>query len=97
MCPNEISRRRNIMFGYGYGMSSWGYACMGIGMVVFWGLLIVGVVALIRFIGRDQDGQQSGPATPTAQHLLAERFARGEISDTEYNDSLAVLRDHART
>ena len=85
------------MFGYGYGMGWWGYACMGIGMVVVWALIIVGVVALIRFIARDQQNQQTGPPAPTAQQLLAARFARGEISETEYHDRLATLRDNART
>jgi putative membrane protein len=27
--------------------------------------------------------------------VLAARFARGEINETEYRDRLAVLRDHA--
>jgi putative membrane protein len=28
--------------------------------------------------------------------VLAARFARGEISETEYRDRLAALRSHAR-
>jgi uncharacterized membrane protein len=36
--------------------------------------------------------------TPTAtpEQVLAARFARGEIDETEYRARLAVLRDHAR-
>jgi putative membrane protein len=82
------------MFGYGYGMGWWGYACMGVGMVVLWALLIAGVLALIRFIARDQQDGRTGPTASTAQQLLAARFARGEISETEYHDRLTTLREH---
>jgi putative membrane protein len=33
---------------------------------------------------------------PSPEQILAARFARGEISETEYRDRLAVLRDHSR-
>ena len=38
------------MFWYGGGMSGWGYALMTISMVLFWALVIFGVVALVRFL-----------------------------------------------
>ncbi|MGW0230647.1 SHOCT domain-containing protein [Actinopolymorpha singaporensis] len=40
------------MFWYGAGMGWWGYVLMTISMIVFWGLLIAGVVALVRYAGR---------------------------------------------
>jgi putative membrane protein len=57
---------------------------------ILWGLLWVGVLfggyRLLRgrMAGRD-------PRVP-AEGLLAERFARGEIGEDEYQERLAVLR-----
>ncbi len=85
------------MFWYDRDMSWWSYAGMGIGMVLFWALLIVGIIALIRFtVGDREDRRVSPPQAPSPQQVLADRFARGEISETEYRDRLAVLRNHAR-
>ena len=85
-----------MMYWYDHDMGWWGYAGMGIGMVLFWALLIVGIVALVRYTASDRQGQQFPPPPPTPEEVLAVRFARGEISETEYRDRLAVLRDHAR-
>ncbi len=82
------------MFWCDHEMGWWGYAGMGIGMVVFWALLILGIVALIRLSTRDENRRVSPPPSP--EQVLAERFARGEISETQYRDRLAVLRDHAQ-
>lgn len=80
------------MLWYGSSMGGWGYAVVTIGMVVFWAAVIYGIVALIRHAGRS--GAQSGePALPPApERLLAERFARGEIEQEEYQRRLAGLR-----
>jgi len=83
------------MFLYDHNLGWWGYAGMGIGMVLFWALLILGIVVLVRYGSADRRPPVPGPLSSPEQ-LLAERFARGEISETQYRDSLAVLRDHAR-
>jgi putative membrane protein len=73
---------------------------MGVGMVLFWALLIAGIVALIAYTtGNRQDRQIPPEPTSTAspEQVLAARFARGEINETEYRDRLAVLRDHAHS
>lgn len=82
------------MFWYDRNMGWWGYAGMGIGMVLFWALLILGIVALIRLSTRDENRRLS--PSPSPEQVLAERFARGEISETAYRDRLAVVRDHAQ-
>jgi putative membrane protein len=81
-----------MMFWYGSAMGGWGYAVVMIGMVVFWAAVIYGIAALIRQAGRS--GPPSGePALPPApERLLAERFARGEIDEEEYQRRLAGLR-----
>jgi putative membrane protein len=67
------------MMNYGYGMGGWGMALMTVSSVLFWALVIAGVVAVVRYIARD--AQRSHPAMhgPTPQQTLAERFARGDI------------------
>jgi putative membrane protein len=76
------------MMHYG-DMSGWGFALMAISAVVFWGLVIVGIVMLVRYFGRS--GQPT-TAAPTPEQLLAERFARGEIDESEYDARLGTLR-----
>ena len=61
---------------------------MAIGMVLFWVLVVVGIIALVRFT---TDVPQS-----RSEHVLATRFAHGEIDETEYNQRLSVLRAHPR-
>lgn len=83
-----------MMFWYDHNMGWWGYAGMGVGMVLFWALIIVGIVALIRFT----TGGPQAPRvnSPTAEQLLSARFASGEIDETQYRERLAVLRDATR-
>jgi putative membrane protein len=77
-----------MMWEYGNGMGAWGFGLMTAGNLLVWALIVVGVVALLRHLNR------SGPAgpRPTAEELLAERFARGDVTEQEYRDRLDVLR-----
>ncbi|GGN84893.1 hypothetical protein GCM10011579_075370 [Streptomyces albiflavescens] len=89
-----------MMFWYDHGMSGWGWFGASLGMIVFWGLIITVSVLLYRaFTRSDTAGSVSaGTWTPSAQtspeQLLAERFARGEIDEEEYQRRLRVLRSH---
>jgi putative membrane protein len=40
----------------------------------------------------DQPGSPSGPVTVTAEQILAERFARGEIDEDEFWQRMTTLR-----
>jgi len=82
-----------MMFWYDHDMGWWGYAGMGIGVILVWGLLIAGIIALVVFISGDR---KTPDAPPSPEQVLAARFARGEITETEYRDRLAVLRDPVR-
>lgn len=82
-----------MMFWPDHDMSGWGYAGMAIGMVLFWVLIVVGIIALIRFTTTGGDRVRAVPQHPESpEQLLAARFARGEIEETEYRQRLAVLR-----
>jgi putative membrane protein len=87
-----------MMFWYGNGMNGWGYVLMSVSMVLFWALVIAGVVALVRYVGRSsQPTPDSGATRPTPQQVLAERFARGDIDDEEYRRRLETLRADTQT
>ena len=79
------------MMGWYYGNAGWGgWLLMGSMMVVFWGLLIAVGVALFRGIRREGPAGSSGPAS--AQRILDERFARGEIDADDYRTRSQLLK-----
>jgi putative membrane protein len=81
------------MYWYGDHMNGWGYALMALSMVIFWALIIIGIVALVRYLTRSGQPTATPPAhRPTPEQLLAERFAHGEIDQDEYRRSLDTLR-----
>lgn len=59
--------------GVGWG----GWLLMTLAMVAFWALVVFAVVALFR-------GSEPVAARRTPDQILDERFARGEIDETEY-------------
>ncbi|OBK62147.1 hypothetical protein A5656_11095 [Mycobacterium gordonae] len=63
--------------------------------VVFGALLISAVVLAVRYLLSLQ-GTGTAPAAglSRAESLLAERFARGEIDDDEYQRKLRLLHQH---
>ncbi|MFC4942055.1 SHOCT domain-containing protein [Pseudonocardia sp. GCM10023141] len=84
-------------YGNGNGVDGWGYVLMTVGMVLFWGVVIFGVIALVRYTARRQGPAQTHVPSPTPQQLLAERFARGEIDEHEYRIRLDVLHQAPRS
>ncbi|MGH4026919.1 MAG: SHOCT domain-containing protein [Pseudonocardiaceae bacterium] len=86
-----------MMFWYGSGMSGWGYALMTLSMVVFWGLLVLAVIALIQYLARGGwSGAAQGSQRPAPEDLLAERFARGEIDEHDFRQRLDILHSGVR-
>lgn len=64
----------NMMGWNGLGLFGW------IPMFLFWIILILGVIALLRYLGKS--GQPGGGKTPL--EILKERYARGDIDKKEY-------------
>ena len=68
-------------------MGGWGTGWFGmIFMIIFWGLVIFGLVSLIRMLiqntsSKGQTGVRSGS---NAIDILKERYAKGEISRDEF-------------
>ena len=66
---------------------------MGLGMVLFWGLVIVGIVWLVREVGGAHQ-RSHGPGSDREQDPLAtldHRLAAGEISTDDYRDRRETL------
>ena len=83
--------------GQGYGnwygmMGPWmmggfgGMWFMPILMIVFWGLVIWGIVALVRGAGWAGCCGGSPTTTDSALDILKRRYARGEISKEEFEE-----------
>ena len=83
------------MMYYGPGMGGWTMALMIFGNVLFWTVLILGAVMIARSLRRGSRGH-SGSTEASPQQLLAERFARGEITEDDYRQAMRVLSDTAR-
>lgn len=92
------------MMGY-YGNNWGGFDFFGmIMMLLFWVLIVWGLIMLIRWLGYSQGGgqlrhhmgrhhmnHQSGGGSDAALSILKERYAKGEISMEEYEERKKVL------
>ncbi|MBI2304851.1 MAG: SHOCT domain-containing protein [Chloroflexi bacterium] len=70
-----------MMGGFGWGWS------MFIFMILFWVLVIWGIVALVRGLSQPSgpSGRDYGPTpSETAIDILKKRYARGEINKEEF-------------
>ncbi|MDP2754704.1 MAG: SHOCT domain-containing protein [Nitrospirota bacterium] len=64
---------------YGWGM---GFGLGWFTMIIFWVLLILGIVYLVKIIaGSPKKGDKEG----TAIDILKKRYAKGEISKEEFD------------
>ncbi|MDA0999034.1 MAG: SHOCT domain-containing protein [bacterium] len=94
--PALAQQRGDWGYGpYGPGQMWWMMGTgMGFLMIVFWLVVIVGAVALIRWVfisGRN--GQAGGsPAAETAADILKKRYARGEINKEEFEEKMRDIQ-----
>ena len=73
-----------MMWGYdGFGYGGFG---MGIGMLLFWGLIIAAIVVLVRGLGVKSAGSEPWLREKTPLDMLGERYARGEIGKAEFEE-----------
>lgn len=75
-----------MMAGWGGAVNPW----WGIAMLVFWALIIAGVVLLVLW-GVRQAGPTRG-ASREPLDILKERYARGDISREQYEQMRRNLR-----
>ncbi len=83
------------MMGWGYGRGPAGYAAggwpwglalglRGLGMLAFWGLVVVGVALLVRTL-TGPHRLTEGPGPESAVDILKRRYASGEITQDQYD------------
>ncbi|MBN1850514.1 MAG: SHOCT domain-containing protein [Deltaproteobacteria bacterium] len=70
-------------------MGDWGLGWFGgIFMIIFWVLIIIGLVFLIKWLIHgtrgESDSQHKRPSN--AMEILKERYARGEIDKQEFEE-----------
>ena len=73
------------------GSPGWGgWLMMSLGMVAFWTLVVVAVIALVRGLRDERPTRQDSGTDP--RRLLDERFARGDIDEEDYKARRDLLR-----
>lgn len=72
-----------MYWGSGGNPAWWMWIPMTVSMLLFWGLVVWGVVTVVRHVG---GGRRDAKA------ILDERFARGEVSEEEYRRRLDLLQ-----
>jgi putative membrane protein len=88
-----VSEEDAMMYGWYGGGGVWAWVVMGVVMLLFWGGLAVVVVLLVRgYRGGGGVHYTQGPQQDDPERILAQRFARGEIDETEYRARLDALR-----
>lgn len=84
------------MMMWGPYAGGWWGLIMGLLWLAFLALIVVGVVLLVRSLSRTDGHTASSTANKTALDILAERFARGEIDQNEYEERRRSLEGPPR-
>lgn len=85
------------------GGAGWaGWLAMTGSVLLFWALVAWVLVAVVRRAGgggaaTGGGDAASGAGRATAEEILAERYARGELDDEEYRRRREVLRQEHRS
>ncbi|HBI17092.1 MAG: hypothetical protein UR60_C0021G0012 [Candidatus Moranbacteria bacterium GW2011_GWF2_34_56] len=78
------NNNNSMMWGFGNNPMGWGFGWFGgIFMLLFWILIIAGIVALVRWFAMSQS-RKGRKREINALDILKERYAKGEISKEEF-------------
>ena len=85
--------------GYGWmsnGGWGWGWMVTAVVMILVFAVVITAIVVAVRYLmGAEHRSRAARPIQgPGAEDVLAQRFARGDIDDTEYRQRITTLREH---
>ncbi|WP_297779686.1 hypothetical protein [uncultured Roseovarius sp.] len=90
--PGDGREYYGHMWNGGYGHSFFG----GLFMLLFWGALIVITILAVKwFIDRDNGASPGGRRSSSAEQILQDRLAKGEIEPEEYRERMKTLREDA--
>ena len=75
------------------GPGMMGFGGMGIMMMLFWGLLLMGGVVFIIHLLKPDDSKKVGLiGSDDAVEILKQRYAKGEIDKVEFQSKMEDLR-----
>ena len=72
-----------------HGDGGWWWLAGTLMMILFWGAAIWLIAQLVR-----STGESGSPARPSAEDIVRERYARGEIDSEEFRRRLDDLGAH---
>lgn len=96
LVPAGVALAQSYYDTDGWGMMGWsGFGgMMGYGMMffgwIFWILIIVGLVYLIKWLMAQ--GKGGGAENRRAEEILKERYAKGEIDKKEFEEKMKEIK-----
>lgn len=82
-------------YGMWPGMMGWGHSMgwlMMIFMILFWGVVLAGIIALMRWLFF-KGGLGAAQSPESALEILKKRYAKGEIDKDEFEEKKKVLEE----
>lgn len=81
-----------MWWGDGWSSAAWGW--FSLMHVLWWLLVIAGIVGVVRWVLQaSARGKKGRSGEDRALEILRERFARGEISQEEFDERKRVLNN----
>ena len=77
-------------------MSGYWFGFAGLLMLLFWVVVIGGIIWLVLALSRQQRAQSGGAGGGSALRILEERLARGEIDTDEFRTRRAAIEETQR-
>ena len=81
------------MWNGGYG-GGWSWVITALVLALFFAVVITAIVVVVRYLTAGARHGDQASAARSAEDVVAQRFAHGEIDDTEYRQRMTALREH---